>query len=228
MKIRILTALGMLAVTGMANSAELCSAPGAHPDGLDVSDVTWTYDGSTQNASDCYGVVNGNVNNAGDIDAAFGPTWQALASTDPTRSVNNLFEDVTFTFSCLTGCGPASTSGTYQLVWEGLASAFPLTFDFTVALKGSDRYALYLFEALTINADPASGDGTWEITYENNGGQLPNISHLDVFVRASDSPPPPPPPPPPVIVAEPGTLALLGLGLLGIGLGQNRRRKRLG
>ena len=38
------------------------------------------------------------------------------------------------------------------------------------------------------------------------------------------APPPPPPPPPPTGVSEPGTLAVLGLGLAGIGVARRRRK----
>ena len=41
-------------------------------------------------------------------------------------------------------------------------------------------------------------------------------------ISCDDCVPPPPPPAPPIVVSGPATLALLGLGLLGIGCARRR------
>jgi len=51
-----------------------------------------------------------------------------------------------------------------------------------------------------------------------HGQGLNNVGNSGWFNGVPGTNPPPPPPPPPPPVPEPGTLALLGLGLIGLGL----------
>ncbi len=75
------------------------------------------------------------------------------------------------------------------------------------SLKAADHFALYY----------ASGEtsGKWEIDFTNPGGKIPDLSHISFWTAKTDHPPNP--------VPEPGTLALVGLGLATIA---GYRRKR--
>ena len=70
-------------------------------------------------------------------------------------------------------------------------------------------------------------------TFTGGGGNItsaltttasPSISLTYDFVTAALPPPPPPPPPPPSPVPEPASMALLGVGLAGLGAIRRRRK----
>lgn len=80
------------------------------------------------------------------------------------------------------------------------------TIDFVLFVKQGnvDDYAYY-WESLTLNID-----GFYN-SFNVNGG--PDFSYVAGFVRVGDQP---------TQIPEPGTLALLGLGLIGIGLARRK------
>lgn len=97
--------------------------------------------------------------------------------------------------------GPVSTLGN---TWS--ASGLDGYSEFVVALKQATYWGSYYFT-------PANGwSGTWRTSGWAIGQPAGGLSHLDVYVRRA------------VQVPEPGTLALVGLGL--IALATSVRRKK--
>jgi len=198
----------LLSVASLAHADPLlCSSGAAYEGSLDESDVTW--EGS--DADDCYGAVDGN-DSASAVGDAFGGIWEELTKADdigdsPVTSTGS-YMGVDFELTSDNG-----TSGDWTLSWaENTAGALPLTLDFTVGIKGADSYGLWFFDDITFASDPNTGTGTWSISWLNNGGNNPNISHFTLYVREGTT-----------TVAEPATLGLLGLSMLGLGYARRRR-----
>lgn len=143
-----------------------------------------------------------------------GDAWTLLDKTDASST---LFNNVTFTLTSAVG----STSGGWQLSWSG--GGLPLNMDFIFVTKAANNWGAYLFESTNFTAAPVTGDGTFAISWLNNGAQTPGLSHASIYGRLSGDPGPDPDPDPQT-VPLPGSLLLLGLGL-GL-LGQSRRNAR--
>lgn len=194
----ILLLLGPVA----AYAAPTYCVPGPNSDGLSLADVTFR--GSS--ADNCYGVV---VDNDKADNIGFAGFAELLKSDGTgTGSIGG----VNFT---LTGVVNGTSAGVWTLSWVDPAPIdLPLTLDLVVVLKASDRFASYLFTNELIQAMPDSGAGTWKIEYENEGGQIPGLSHMSIYAKIRTT----------TIVGEPGTLGLFGAGLALVGLLGRRRR----
>lgn len=194
--------------------------------GVSTSDVMFTIlpslpgqPGVSQNADEAFG-FNGN-DDVDDInmipwDAGFGTgTYQLLDKTDATASA---FNGVTWDITA-----PDITSpGTWNLNWATTGTpGLPQTLDFVFVSKASTAWGAYLFDDILFTSDPLTGTGTFTISWVNNGGNTPDLSHASIYGRQGTvAAPPIDPEPTPAPV--PGTLLLLGLGLLGVA--RSRRR----
>lgn len=166
------------------------------------------------NSTDCYGVVSGNINSATDLNSlnlTWGTNFQLLADTGGVSTGS--FGGFNFSLSA-TG----AKTGTWELTATDpdpiSPPNLPTSLDLVGALKASDRYALYFFNDIVIDVD---NDGTWRISFVNNGGQIPDLSHLALFVRAGNGGPP-------FEIPEPASLGLLGLGMAGMAAIRRRRK----
>lgn len=210
-----------------AYAATFCSDVGGNQDGLQTSDMT--FEGS--NSDDCYGlgVIAGpdGINPDDIIDelnenepllSEWGGGWTELVKDDNSSggSGPGTFEGVTFVLEA----DNDASSGTWTLSWSG--AGLPMIIDFVGVLNAGSKWAAYLFENVTLAAEPDNmGSGTFTITWTAGQGAStsnPGLSGLILYVRLHENGDDPP-----TQIPEPGTMLLLGAGLLGLGWVRRRR-----
>lgn len=84
--------------------------------------------------------------------------------------------------------------------------------DLVVAMHASNRSGAFLFDDLVLSANSIQ-NGTWNIAWLNNGGQVPDYSNSSFWLRNVTP------------VPEPSVYALMLAGLGVLGLVARRRRK---
>lgn len=188
-------------------------------------------------SNDCYGLVEGNDDTTliNAITDANGINWQdttnpwlfaARDNIGGADTSNQLFGWLTFELATNT----TGTPDTWTLNWTDndstAAPNLPVTIDFIGVLKGSPGYAAYLFLNKTlVETDPPAGagsgqgTGTFQISFLNPGGNIPDLSHLSIYARLTEGSTGQ------TQIPEPNMLALLGIGLLGFAGTSLRRRK---
>ena len=198
---------GMMGIASQAQAAGYCNLDTA-TEGISTANMTF----NAIAASDCYGVVAGNISGTGngnddgpaEINSlAWGTGWTYLDSTDASGST---FMGINFTVTATAG-----STGSWTLTGTdtngGAPLSFPTGLDFVVSLKGGTEYALWGFDNVTVDG---ADTGTFSITFTNKGGNNPALSHLIIFGREASGGSV-------TSVPEADTYAMLlaGLGLVG-------------
>ena len=211
-RLSLLLGAAVLAVSltpvGSANAASCASgnsATAATP-ALDTSDVTIEFGGMTVESSACAGLFDGNdIGGAGEqlIDLLNGGLF---ASYTDAWSIFGKSDDV--------GSGvtaPDATTGTFSIDFTPLDVSV-----FTVSLKASTFFAVYLFDLSPLSTMMVGGDFK-TFGRINNGGQTvtANLSHLGVATFDSGNS---------TVFPLPAAGWLLLTGLAGLGFAARRRK----
>jgi hypothetical protein len=191
-----------------AAAASYCSAGSA--DGLSLADMT--FNGAL--ATDCYGLVTGNDTVSAVNSLAWGNDWTLLAKDETMLPAT--FMGIAFELGTAGG-----KSGTWTLAGTDINGVpllnLPAELDLVAVLKASNRYTAYFFDDAVLDG---TDGGTWSIPFLNHGGQIPDLSHMSVYVRIDEDGGTP------AAIPEAHTygMMLVGLGLVGF---MARRRASL-
>jgi len=216
-----------MAILALVASASYSTAyAAACGTGLDTTNVTFEQVAS----NDCEGPFSGNnsqenINTYDGGSLLFGGTaWGSELKDDGAPDTLNDVLGFNWTLSSPN----TGTSGVWTLTLEDAHAddliTLPIFVDFLVVLKGSDNWAAYFFDDRQIAQ--TSNEGTFQIVFyttpnsEHATPQIPGLSHMSLYLReGSDDDLPP------ERIPEPSAVALLGVGLLGMGLARKGRRQ---
>lgn len=216
------------AEAAFVDSTKYCS-DASYTGVLTTSAVDFTVDGGgTYGAADCYGVfgikeAKDTVGNSEEL--VLEAIWQTglvnLGKADVTNGGGSNFtagsalDGLTITNISVTGTttqnGETVPTG-WTVSWQG---ELPKTINLAVLLKaagGGDDAGSWWLPQILLHNGSSTGSGSFEIQWSNNGGQTPALSNIVLAAQLLQA-------------SEPASLALLGIGLAGLGLGVARRRR---
>jgi len=208
-----LVAVASFGTVGTAQAA-LCS----------TNDVSLTITSTVYHPTNCASNLQQN-NNGSDpvtetalLNAAFNTNFSLLARSEPSGNTSGTLNGISFSLAASTF---NASSGTFTVNWtdtNGLAPAnLPIDLDFAMLINGGSNSDGYLFKDVLLLAPPNNhGTGTFNITFLNNGGNFPDLSHMDLIGGLSATQCPTCAPTPQLDVPEPMTLAIFGTSAMGL------------
>ncbi len=161
-----------------------------------------------------------------------GGNWEALAR-DEGEAAGAEYMGITWTLDATNDVGAGAW--TLTLLDADVAN-LPLRTDLMVVLKGGTAWSAYLFSGESFFPMHLSDSGSFGISFKNNGGNTPGLSHMSLYFRDGTSFTCEPGDVrcfPPVVcerdcdagdVPEPTSLLLLGVGLFGASVITRRKR----
>src|SRR5450830_577322 len=148
---------------------------------------------------------NGDTSGFGTTFDPFGSgAWTMIDRADTTDGFDGT-GILTFTLTQNTG-----TSGLWTVT--NPSATMSVTLDLVFAIHAGGSGGAWLFDNQTVQASQTL-NGTWQVEWLNNGGNVPDYSNVTIFGRDIVMTP----------VPEPGTYAMLLAGLLGVGLWRKSR-----